>query len=72
MMVRKFLLTAAAASMAAAPVVAQAAPARTPAPVAGGTENIRRGLLIPIGVFILLVGGLILLFDDDKNGPQSP
>ena len=72
-MFRKLFLTAAAASMAVAPVVAQAAPVRTSAPVAGDQENIRKGLLLPIGVFILITGLLILLFDDNGNdGPFTP
>ncbi|HYD24807.1 MAG TPA: hypothetical protein VEB68_08410 [Croceibacterium sp.] len=53
--------------MAAAPVAAQAAPARAPAPVAGDSEDLRGKWYIPVGVFIALSVILVLLFNDDDN-----
>lgn len=72
-MVRKLLLTAAAATMAAAPIAAQAAPARTPAPVSSESENLAGGILIPVAVFAVLAALLAFAWDDDDDEvPVSP
>ena len=70
-MVRKFILSAAAAALAAAPLAAEAAaPARTSSPVAE-TEEISTGLTFVLG--LLLFGLLVLIFaDSDSNQPTSP
>ena len=70
-MVRKLFVAASAFSLAAAPVVAQAAE-RQPSPVAAkddlaGISTL--GLLIALGVVVAF--GLIVA-NDDNNNPVSP
>ena len=73
---RKLTLTAAAASLAALPVAAQAAqaapPARASAPIAdeselGGSDLVRALIIVLIGAIGM---GVLLLSDDDA--PVSP
>ena len=70
-MTRRFVLIAATAALAAAPIAAQAAPERVSAPVAAEQEQLRSHLLIPVAIAILLALGIILLSDGDDS-PTSP
>jgi hypothetical protein len=72
-MFRKLVLTATAATLAATPIAAQAAPARAPSPVTAEAEALR-GDTPWLGIVFFLVGaGLIaLLWHDDDEGPISP
>lgn len=69
MMLRKLILTTAAAALAAAPIAAQAAPARTSSPVAEA-EGLSQELILVLGgaVFALL----ILVFADNGDGDTAP
>lgn len=70
-MFRKLALSTAAALVVAAPIAAQAAPARTPAAVEESQElRGNSGVFLPIIVAIALAIGIILLIDDDN--PTSP
>ena len=69
---RKLTLAVAAASLAALPVAAQAAPARANAPVTeeselGGSDLVRALIIVLIGAIGM---GVLLLSDDDA--PVSP
>lgn len=70
MMLRKLILTTAAAAMAVTPLAAQAAPARVSSPVAEA-EGIGQEALV-----LLLVAGfalLVLVFGDNSSEqPTSP
>jgi hypothetical protein len=70
-MLRKLILTTAAAALAAMPIVAQAtpAPARTVSPVAGEEEL--GGALLPVLAAILFAGLLVLVIDG-ADEPTSP
>ena len=75
MMIRKFTLLAAAAALTAAPVVAQAAPQRTSAPIAAESEELRGGFLLPAIIAIGLIIVLWLAIDSDSKNdfpPKSP
>ena len=68
-MLRKLILTTAAAALATAPLAAQAAPARTASPVAE-SEHISQGVLA-----VLLASGLallVLVFANNGNTDTSP
>jgi hypothetical protein len=73
-MLRKLILTTAAAALVVAPLAAQAAPARTASPV-GETEELSQALVAVLGgaLFALLV---IVLGDSDgeteDSTPTSP
>jgi hypothetical protein len=74
-MIRNLALAAAAATMAAAPMAAQAAPARVSAPVAADNENAfnHAGWVVPVVAFLLGSLALILIWDDgDDAFPTSP
>ena len=70
-MLRKFVLSMAAATLAVAPIAAQAAPAREAAPMTQ-EENLRGGYVLPtiIGLALLIV--LYLAIDSEKDLPKSP
>jgi hypothetical protein len=68
-MLRKFMLTAAAAGLVVAPVTAQAVPARVAAPVAEA-EYLSQGLML-----VLFAAGfavLVLALADNGDLPASP
>ncbi len=69
MMLRKLILTTAAAAFLAAPLAAQAAPERASSPVAE-TENISQGVLFVLGVSIFTIFVLLIAGGDDS--PTSP
>jgi hypothetical protein len=60
-----------AASLVAAPIVAQAAPAERVASDVSG-ENLRGGFIIPLLGLIAVVLGVLVLMDDDDTIPASP
>ena len=71
-MLRKLILTAAAAAVIAAPLTAQAAqaaPARNASPVAEA-EGISQELLLLLGA--VGFGLLVLIFADNSDEPTSP
>ena len=68
-MLRKLILSTAAAALVAAPLAAQAAPARTASPVAE-TEQLSPALAAAL--FIAGFTLLILLLSDDGDLPASP
>ena len=69
----KWIAALAAASLATAPVTAQAALAsRSAAPVAD-TESLTGGLTIAwIFAAVMVVGAILILTDDDDDVPVSP
>lgn len=70
-MIRTIALLAATASLAVAPVAAQAAPQRTAAPVSAESEEIRGNpFILPVLFAIALAIGIILLSNSDD--PESP
>ena len=70
-MIRRFVLIAATAAMAAAPVAAHAAPQRLPAPVAAESEALRGNPVFVIVLLALLVAlGIVAITDGDD--PVSP
>lgn len=69
-MLRKIVLSAAAATLAAAPIVAQAAPARTSSPVAD-QEELAGGFLWPI-LGAIILGVVVILLVDGDDEPVSP
>ena len=71
-MFRKFALSTAAATLALAPVAAQAASAeRTAAPMAAEDEQLVGNLLWPILIAIAIGVGIWLIVDDGDE-PTSP
>lgn len=73
MRIHSILAALAAASMAAAPVVAQPKPAAEVAPQSETVEGeqIRGGFLLPLAIIIAIILGVILLTKDDEE-PASP
>ena len=69
MMLRKLILTTAAVAFVAAPLAAQAAPARTSSPVAE-TEGLSQELMLILGAVVF--GLLVLIFADNSDSPTSP
>jgi uncharacterized membrane protein required for colicin V production len=69
MMLRKLILTTAAAAFLAAPLAAQAAPVRASTPV-DETESLSQGVGLLLGASFVLV--LILLLGGDDDSPTSP
>ena len=71
---RALTSTAVAASLLAAPVVAQAAqsavPARTATEVEG--ESLRGGFIIPLIAVIAIILGILALTSDGEDRPSSP
>jgi hypothetical protein len=71
MMMRRFVLIAATAAMAAAPVAANAAAQRMPAPVTAESEALRGNpVLVVVIIAVLLALGIVALTDGDD--PVSP
>ena len=78
MRINSILAALAAASMAAAPAVAQprsaAMPATTEIAPAGETvdgQQIRGGYLLPLAIIIAIIIGVLLLTNDDDEDPIS-
>ena len=70
-MIRSLALMVASAALTIAPVAAQAAPQRTPAPVSAESEALGGSPVIIIVLLALLVGvGVIAL--TDSSDPVSP
>lgn len=69
-MLRKIVLSAAAATLAATPIVAQAAPARASSPVAK-QEELAGGFLWPI-LGAIVLGVIVILLVDGDDEPVSP
>ena len=71
-MIRRFMLAAAAASLVATPIAAQAAPSRTPAKIEGKNEQLV-GLLWQYLILPLIIAAAIGLLSGDKDeAPRSP
>ena len=71
MMMRRFVLIAATAAMAAAPVAANAAPQRMSAPVTAESDALRGNpVLVVIIIAVLLALGILALTEGDD--PVSP
>jgi len=70
-MSRKFIVTAAAAALVAAPIGAQAAPDRAAAATAGEQEQLFGPVIVPILIAIPVAIGIWLAVDGDDN-PVSP
>jgi hypothetical protein len=68
-MLRKIILTTAAAALVVAPVAAQAAPERVSSPVAE-TEHASEGLIFALGTAAFAL--LVLLLADSSDEPTSP
>lgn len=63
-----------AASMSSAPVMAQTAPASSPARAAATTESaseLRGGFIIPLVAIVAVILGILVLVGGD-DGPTSP
>ena len=73
MRIKNILAAVAAASMAAAPVVAQPRPAAEVAPQSETVEGeqVRGGFLLPLAIIIAIIIGVILLTKDEED-PVSP
>ena len=75
MRIKSILAAMAAASMAAAPVVAQPRPAAEVAPQSETVdgEQLRGGFIIPLAIIIaILIGVLLLTKNSDDESPVSP
>ena len=70
-MIRAFASIAAAAAMATAPIVAQAAPARTATPVSAESEQAFSSPMLYIFLFAAVIVLGLVIFDDDDE-PISP
>jgi hypothetical protein len=70
-MLRKLILSTAAAALVAAPLAAQAVPARTATPV-GETEGLSQAIVAALGIAVFTVLILILSDDDSDLAPTSP
>ena len=70
-MIRTLALSAAVAAASIVPVVAHAAPQRSPAPVAADSEQLSGSPLLLILLIAVVVGGLIVLTADGDD-PVSP
>ena len=71
MSIRKLPIALAAATLAIAPLAAQAAPVERAAAPTAEASQLRGGSLLWIAAIIAVIVGAILLFDDD-NDPVSP
>jgi hypothetical protein len=75
MRINSILAAIAAASMAAAPVVAAPKPAPTtevaPQSESVDGEQIRGGFLLPLAIIIAIIIGVLLLTNDDDEDPIS-
>jgi hypothetical protein len=70
MMLRKFVLSMAAATLAVAPLAAQAAPAREAAPMTE-EESLRGGYVLPVVIGVVLLIVLYLAIDSEEDLPIS-
>ncbi|HLV06296.1 MAG TPA: hypothetical protein VKY80_01335 [Croceibacterium sp.] len=72
-MIKKLMMSAAAATLVAAPIAAQAAPVRAPAPTSD-SEELAGGLLLPALIALAVAVGIYLIVDDgdDDDLPVSP
>lgn len=68
----KYLMAAAAATMAASPVVAAPANAPVRAATQADGEQLRGGFIIPILALIAIIAGIILLARNNNSTPSSP
>lgn len=71
-MLRNLITTAAAAALVAAPVAAQAAPARTSSPVAQEENMEGNSWLLPAIIGIGLAIAIFLVIDSEDDLPSSP
>ena len=71
-MIRKLITSATAAALLAAPIAAQAAPARVAAPVAAEEEGLAGGFLLPALIALAVAVGIYLSVDDGDDEPVSP
>ena len=69
-MLRKFVLSMAAVTLAIAPLAAQAAPAREAAPMTQ-EENLRGGYVLPAIIGLALLVVLYLAIDSERDLPIS-
>lgn len=69
---RSYVLMAAAAAMAIAPVGASAAPQRAPAPLSDEAEGLRASPIFIIVAVAALLGLAIVLLTDGDDNPTSP
>ena len=67
----KLIVSAAAAARAAAPVAAQAAPERLPAPTAAQDEHLFGPVVLPFLIAIVVAIGIWLAVDNGDD-PVSP
>ena len=70
-MLRKFVLSMAAATLAVAPIAAQAAPAREAAPMTE-EESLRGGYILPAVIGIALLVVLYIAITSEEDIPTSP
>ena len=70
-MIRKLTTSATAAALLAAPIAAQAAPARVATPVAAD-EELAGGFLLPALIALAVAVGIYLVVDDGDDEPVSP
>ena len=73
-MIGKLISYGAAAALAAAPIAAQAAPERAPAPLSAEQEQLRGGIFLPVLFAIGLAVVIYLVIDNEKDidVPFSP
>ena len=71
MTLKNILAATAAMGLVTAPVLAQAAPARTGAEV-GDAENLRGGFIIPLIALVAIILGILAATGDDDDPPTSP
>lgn len=72
MKLRALALGAAALSLSAAPVVAEASLDRTTAPVEGENLEGTTGIIVIVLGAAALIAAIILIADDDDDEPVSP
>jgi len=72
MKLRNVALATAALSLAASPAIAEAAFERSNAPVEGESELAGSGILIAVLGAAAVIGGIILIADNDDDEPASP
>lgn len=72
-MIKKLMTSAAAATLVAAPIAAQAAPVRAPSPTTD-EERLAGSLLLPALIALAVAIGIYLIVDDgdDDDLPVSP
>ena len=74
MQIKSIFAAIAAASMAAAPVAAQPAPAAEVAPKAETVdgESLRGGFILPLAIIVAILLGVLLLTKGEDESPVSP